>query len=878
MRIHRLRLAHYRGIVEREVTFATTGVTVIEGPNEIGKSSMAEAMALVLEELDSSTKERVRAVRPVGRDEGTEVEVDLSTGPYRFTLRKRWFKGKGTWLDIQEPRREQLTGREAHERVQAMIAETADLALWEALRLEQGREAGPGALATRSVLKALDAVAGGTADGEEGDLWERIAAEWSKYFTPTGQARAERKHLEAAAAEHEAELARLDAELAELSTRIERVAAIDNQLDRIDRDVTAAVQQRDELDAAWRELEVTVRAVRDLDVARERAAVRHERAEGAVRQRRALVADLDAALARLESLATSDLAVAGDGEEHARRSAEAEAAVAAARSALDAAEVVAAAAEDTREAARWVLDHALLSERYERVQEVSHTLAELAGVLEHPIEAAEVDAIEDAVMAVASARAVLEAGAGTITIEAVAPVAGTEGGAGFTVAAGAASTRAVTDAVVVDLPGVARIEVVPGPGVRDGAAQLAAAEAELARRCAAIGATDGRDARSLLRAYEDACRSRDDLVARRRQDLRDLTVEEMGSRIETLAERIAAAEARRGGAALPSHDDADVAAREAGAAVEAARTELSRAERAAEALRQMAQHHLAETTRHQVLRETAANAVAAAEAALAAARAATSDEVLDAELAEAGAAVAEAAARYDAAAAELAAHDPESVEVRLANARAKVDRLTGDRLELEQERSHHLAYLQAKGDDSLHQKRSDASSSLEHAQLALERDRRRAAAADLLHRSFAARREAARQRYVAPFRARLERFGRIVYGPTFEVELDHELRVVRRTLDGVTLDVRQLSVGAREQLAVLSRLAGAAIVSTDGGAPVIFDDTLGWTDPERLAGMGAAIASAGRDCQVIILSCVPDRFAGVGNATTVRLLADMAGA
>ena len=124
----------------------------------------------------------------------------------------------------------------------------------------------------------------------------------------------------------------------------------------------------------------------------------------------------------------------------------------------------------------------------------------------------------------------------------------------------------------------------------------------------------------------------------------------------------------------------------------------------------------------------------------------------------------------------------------------------------------------------------------------------------------------------APFRERIERLGRIVFGPTFEVELDDDLRVVRRTLDEVTLDVDQLSVGAREQIGVLSRLACAAIVSPGGGgAPVVLDDALGWSDPSRLALMGAAIAAAGRECQVIVLTCTPGRYAHVGNATVVSL-------
>ncbi len=39
MKFHRIRIENFRGVVKREIEFDPTGVTVAEGPNEIGKSS-----------------------------------------------------------------------------------------------------------------------------------------------------------------------------------------------------------------------------------------------------------------------------------------------------------------------------------------------------------------------------------------------------------------------------------------------------------------------------------------------------------------------------------------------------------------------------------------------------------------------------------------------------------------------------------------------------------------------------------------------------------------------------------------------------------------------------------------------------------------------
>ncbi|MEO6628092.1 MAG: ATP-binding protein, partial [Aquihabitans sp.] len=188
MRIHRLELRNYRGVAESNVTFPTTGVTIIEGDNEVGKSSLAEAIDLVLTVRDDSKKSGIKAIQPVDRDAGPEVTIELSTGPYRFVLAKRWLRKAETTLTVLEPQRAQLTGREAHERVTEILAETLDPDLWAALRLEQGGDLEQASFALPSLGRALDAAAGTDQDGHHEDaLWERVVAERDRYWTATGK-------------------------------------------------------------------------------------------------------------------------------------------------------------------------------------------------------------------------------------------------------------------------------------------------------------------------------------------------------------------------------------------------------------------------------------------------------------------------------------------------------------------------------------------------------------------------------------------------------------------------------------------------------------------------------------------------------------------
>jgi uncharacterized protein YhaN len=256
---------------------------------------------------------------------------------------------------------------------------------------------------------------------------------------------------------------------------------------------------------------------------------------------------------------------------------------------------------------------------------------------------------------------------------------------------------------------------------------------------------------------------------------------------------------------------------------------------------------------------------------LATARREASDEEISGQLAKAEAALAECTEKLQQTKEGLKAENPESVETLLNNARDVLKRLAADLHENDTRVRELRTKLGVKGDEGLAQQLDVAKS--EFAQISVRQDRleTRAMAAKVLYDAFAARRAEAHRRYVAPFREQIEGLARIVFGPSIEVELDDELRISRRTLDGITLNFADLSTGAKEQLGMISRLACASIVSTDGGAPVIFDDALGWSDPGKLDSMGAVIRTAGQSCQIIILTCTPGRYAGVGKAEVVKL-------
>ncbi|WP_412523637.1 ATP-binding protein, partial [Dietzia lutea] len=144
---------------------------------------------------------------------------------------------------------------------------------------------------------------------------------------------------------------------------------------------------------------------------------------------------------------------------------------------------------------------------------------------------------------------------------------------------------------------------------------------------------------------------------------------------------------------------------------------------------------------------------------------------------------------------------------------------------------------------------------------------RRARAADLLHRTLVARRSEALLAYQEPFHRAVVELGSLVYGRDFDVRLGEDLTILSRRIGDVTVDYESLSGGAREQLAVIVRIACARLVGDDG-VPVFLDDTMGYTDPSRRLTMGAVIAAAAATSQVIVLTCDRARFAGIGGVRT----------
>ncbi|MCK5642132.1 MAG: hypothetical protein KAJ19_15110, partial [Gammaproteobacteria bacterium] len=259
------------------------------------------------------------------------------------------------------------------------------------------------------------------------------------------------------------------------------------------------------------------------------------------------------------------------------------------------------------------------------------------------------------------------------------------------------------------------------------------------------------------------------------------------------------------------------------------------------------------------------------ESRLARSRKSTHDDELESELSKYTNTVHTEEDNVKSAEANLHDKEPDRVKILEETAKGSLQTIKNKLGDAQNENTEVRTRLKVFGEEGLYEKLHAAQSHFDHIHQENAAMIRRSLAAKLLYNTMKEQRNNARLAYVAPLKEKIERLGTLVFNKSFEVEVTENLEVYSRTMDGNNIPFESLSGGTKEQISLISRLACAMTVSKDGGASLILDDALGYSDPERLKLMGAVLAKAGRECQIIILTCVPERYSHVGEATVVRL-------
>ena len=876
MRLLRLRLSNYRGIDESEVRFGPKGLTIVEGPNEAGKTSLSEAIRLLFDYLDASRHSEVKAIKPVTRDVGPEIELEAESGPYLFTYFKRFLKKPETTLTIANPKPENHTGREAHERAEEILRETIDIDLWKALCIQQGEAVQQADLSKQASLSAaLDIAAGGhRADPREESLFGKVREEYGRYFTERGSEKKGLQEVQKTQIESESEVLSLKNQIQDLEKDMVRAADLGLELERFKK-------QEQDLQGDLSDYMKSLNEIKSLETVLEAACLKLESAqksEQAAKRNKDVRQNLIKAVSEIRK-AYTELDESGISSSASVKKAEDK--LAKAKSEAAKTEIGRKDAESLLNLFRSDFDYfnnklhlEQLKERKNRIDRArEETILADEVLTKNSVDEKTLKTIQKAERSLITAKAMLKAGAPNVLLRGLTDLKIRVDGKHTSIAKDEERNIPVSDRVRVTVPGSLQMELTAGSSSSDLSKNVQNAGQKLGAACNGAGVNNVDEARQAFDMRRDAQQSITRQKRIEKEDLRDLTYEEIGRKVIGLGKSVPAYPfARVPEPKLPEDlkvakkelQSAEIGLKKSNKTWEEARTELDTARKVRDGLRERYQKVRVEL-------DLKAEELKRAEDELSRSRGDTLDDDLESEFFKCSRAVNTEKENVKSAGAKLRGKEPDRVKTLAETAKGSLHTTEKKREAAQQENTEVRTRLKVFGEEGLHEKLQAARSQLNYIRQENKAMLRRASAAKSLYVTMKEERDKARRAYVAPLKEKIERLGRLVFNDSFKVDVSENLSVASRTMDGCNVPFDSLSGGTREQISLISRLACAMTVSKDGGASLILDDALGYSDPERLKLMGAVLAKAGQKCQIIILTCVPDRYSNIGEATVVRL-------
>lgn len=876
MKFLRLRIANYRGITASDVKFSAAGITLVQGPNEVGKTSLGEAIGLLFEYLDSSKHRDIEAIRPVHRDEGPEIELQAESGPYAFTYFKRFHKKPETKLTVTRPKPENHTGREAHERAEAILRETLDIDLWKALTIQQGDAIHQPILTKQTSLStALDKAAGGRpADPREEGLFEKVREEFALYFTENGAERKELKEARKLQEDTQTEVAEIEQQIRDLEQDIERAAILQRELGQLKRredelttEVVAHTSSLEEIGT----LENVLAAAR-LKLESEQKSVQVARRDKEARQGLIdAVARATKAHGDLQESNSMSLPALKQAEEDFKK---AQAALNEADKKRKEADALAALRRADFDYYNNKLHLDQLRERKERIDQARKNAAQAEEVLaRNKVSSRTLLAIQEAERDLLTAKAKLETGGPHVLLHGLAECYVMIDGVDTTLVKGDKRSLPVADSLRLSLPRKLDIEITAGSSSERLQKKVDDTQLALENACKDAGVAGPDEARKAFEERGEASRHVKSKEQVEKDNLRDLTYEQLERKLLGLQQSVPdyLAKRVRKPTICPDLDSAKKERAKAEAEQQKANGNWETAREAIDAARNVRDGLSAKHQEARVQLDLLAKDLKWASENLDRARQSAPDDALETTLTSAIQAVGSEENAVRTAEASLKAKNPERVKILAETAKGSLQTTQSRGNAAQTELTEAQTRLKIHGEEGLHEKLHASQTNLERIEMKNQSLFRRAASAECLFDTMHEERDKARRAYVAPLKEKIEHLGRLVFDDSFQVDISEELQIASRTVKGVTVPFDSLSGGTKEQLSLIFRSACSMIVAKDGGTPLILDDALGYTDPERLRLMGAVLAKAAKECQIIIFTCVPDRYCNVGEATVVAI-------
>lgn len=838
-----------------------SGVVVIFGPNERGKSTIMEAINAALYYKHNSKNRDIRALEQIGSAEPPRVVVTMQVGEVLCELDKQFCKKTHCRLTLLEPTQETIFGNEAEEKLQQILHDNMDVALARALFVRQGGLLEElDAIGLPSLTKALDSATGTDAETMTGDsaLVRLAKAESKRYYSEKTAAPSKLlKEPLAALEEAQQRLVETQQAVANLHTTVDdyerATASLAKQEKLIPQRKRELKEYEDQAAHAERLVEQLHAAQARLETARlEHAAVHREMAERQQAEQAHTEAEqeLAALLPRVEE------AAAAVEKERAT--------VAALRSRIAQAQRQREEAHTSHAAAVAAVERLRAAQQLQELKQLDRTVAQLREAVasataqrpEHPVSKAALAGIHKAEQSLREAQIQRRAAAARLKIAAVAGAEVEINGNRVSLEEGWEDS--VTDPTTVAV-GQVTMTVEPGAALDEIHQQVEDAQAALDRQLSQARVADVAEATRIFEKDETLAKEIKDLESRLEATIGTHDMEQVAADIVRLTQLSSPAEGEE-------EHNSPLSVAQAQEKQQQAATALAEAEQALKEAEAALGPWLESDQKAQLVRLETSVEHAKEQLERAAARLAQQGTAHAEELAEkfkkAAAKLSRAEAEAEDLAVESAQSNPETARQLVAGARAAVESAEAARVREKENIARYRSAIDIATGAAEDRDRAEAA--LAAARDNYEQVQLRAQGAKLLADLLVEHQARAQTKYTEPFSREMERLSAVVFGPDYTFNINDRLQVDSRSHGHQHLDIDMLSSGAQEQVAMLARLAVAEIVSTTGqSVPVFFDDALGYSDDQRLQRMGVVLSQCGKNHQIFVLTCVPERYSYV---------------
>lgn len=854
-------------------------LNLVVGPNELGKSTLLDALRAVLFERYSSRARPIMALQNDRSGAAPVVELAFEVDGEHYVLTKRFVKS--AYAQLRCPDGLVLEGDAAEAELRRLLgfseagsrgANLETLGMWGVLWVQQGQSFGRPNLpdsALASLSAGLESEVGAVLGGRRGrELPQAIEQRLAELVSPVRRdPRGPYREALQQAEQIEQRLVAQQAQRIEISDALEELAVAENRLSRLE-DRAQDEFDADELRATRQRLAQEDLLDSRIEAAESDLQLRREQLEQA---RRAL----DARAATRSELETEETRLAAErqrltaSQEQDRTSA---AQLETLREQVREAEAAAVAAEEAAARQRAALDSVVLNDELQTLAERRNgaMIAQLR-IDQARRDAEAIRATDDAVQRVRRAANALdrvEAQIGGVATRISFEIAGDR------LAGVEVDGRPLTDPpfpiesvepVVIVIPERGRIVIDPSVADRE---QLLEARRSAQAEWRAALETSGASSLADAELQRERRRELEQAAAVAQQEL-ELFAPEGGAaldqRIEGLRVRLAALAPERPPDAALTREEAEAAVGETEQNLREAR-DRERAVRAAATERDQAVAEQREQIR--ALQGEIGYRAERVERLGLELRQAEADRSDD-QLVQDRAAAEQQVSLSESVAATLTAQRSAAARPQLQARMLRLEQVIGERDQARAQLRTDIARLRERVE--LHDS-AGIDEALEHSQREFEqaarrRDRlqRELEVLDLLLSTLREAENEAKERYLAPVLDRVRPYLQMLFANA-EISMDEDLKITGMSRHpGYEERFDHLSMGTQEQIAVLVRLAFAEML-VDQGAPaaVILDDALVFSDDQRMQLMFDILSHAAQRVQIVVFTCREQLFEGLG--------------